>query len=170
MNFKEMQASELDFNPFTKISKDWLLITAGNETKFNTMTASWGGVGVFWGKNTATCYIRSPRYTKEFIDAAETFTLSFFGSEYRDALTLCGSVSGRDRDKVSEAGLTPYFVDGTTAFQEADLIFVCKKLYVDEMPPENFINKENDAKFYPNKDYHTIYIGEIIKILKAEEN
>lgn len=168
MEFKEIKAADLEFNPFTRIGSDWMLITAGDESKFNTMTASWGGAGVLWGKNVVTCYIRPQRYTKEFVDASDTFTLSFFGPGHRDALNLCGSVSGRDCDKAAEAGLTPYHTDGTTAFREAELILVCRKLYQDEMPPENFIAKENDAKWYPNHDYHTMYIGEIVKILKAD--
>lgn len=165
MSFREIKAEELTFNPFTRIGSDWMLITAGDEKKFNTMTASWGGAGVFWGKNVVTCYIRPQRYTKEFVDANDTFTLSFYGPEYKKALSICGSVSGRDHDKAAETGLTPYFTDGTAAFEEADLIFVCKKIYQDEMPYENFIAKENDVKWYPNKDYHTMYMAEILKIL-----
>lgn len=165
MSFKEINAEELQFNPFTRIGSDWMLITAGDERKFNTMTASWGGTGVFWGKNTATCYIRPQRYTKEFVDANDKFTLSFYNAKYKKALSLFGSVSGRNRDKVAESGLTPCFIDGTTAFEEADLIFVCRKIYQDDMPAENFIEKENDEKWYPQKDYHTMYIAEIIKIL-----
>ncbi len=84
------------------------------------------------------------------------------------ALSICGSKSGRDCDKVKEAGLTPYFVDGTAAFEEADIVFVCKKLYEDEIKPENFIAKENDGKWYPEKDYHTVYIAEITKVLVRE--
>lgn len=168
MSFKEISPEELDFNPFTRIGKDWMLITAGNEEKFNTMTASWGGVGVFWGKNVVTCYIRPQRYTKEFVDANDCFTLSFFGSGRRDALNLCGTVSGRGCDKAAEAGLTPFYTDGTTAFEEAELILVCRKLYADEMPAQQFIAKENDERWYPNHDYHTMYIAEIVKLLKAE--
>lgn len=168
MSFKEININDLQFNPFTKIGSEWMLITAGNEEKFNTMTASWGGVGVLWNKNVVTTYIRPQRYTKEFVDANDLFTVSFFDSAYRDALNLCGTVSGRDCDKVSKAGLAPCFVDGTVAFQEAKLILVCRKLYQDCMPPENFIAKENDAKWYPNKDYHIMYISEIVKVLEAE--
>lgn len=127
MAFKEVKAEELQMNPFTKIGKEWMLITAGNEEKCNTMTASWGGVGIMWGKNAVTTYIRPQRYTKEFVDANDTFTISFFDESYRKALNICGSVSGRDKDKIKEAGLTPYFVDGTAAFEEANLILVCKK-------------------------------------------
>lgn len=169
MSFKEVKLSELQFNPFTKIGSQWMLITAGNEGKYNTMTASWGGMGVLWGKNVVTTYIRPQRYTKEFVDANDTFTVSFYGPQYKEALNICGTLSGRDCDKVSRAGLTPYFVDGTAAFNEAELILVCKKLYKDEMPPENFIAKENDAKWYPNKDYHTMYISEIVKVLVKED-
>lgn len=168
MAFKEIKIEELGFNPFTKIGKEWLLITAGNEEKHNTMTASWGGVGVLWGKNVVTTYIRPQRYTKEFVDANDTFTIAFFDEEYRSALSLCGKVSGKDCDKIKEAGLTPYYVDDTTAFEEASMIMVCKKMYSDEIKPECFIAKENDAKWYAEKDYHTMYISEITKVLVRE--
>ena len=95
MAFKEVKAEDLQWNPFTKIGKEWLLITAGTEEKINTMTASWGGVGVIWGKNAVTTYIRPQRYTKEFVDHNDTFTISFYSEAYRKALSLCGSVSGR---------------------------------------------------------------------------
>ena len=149
MSFREGKIEELQFNPFTKIGKEWLLITAGDEKKHNTMTASWGGVGVLWGKNVVTTYIRPQRYTKEFVDAQDVFTITFFGENCR-------------------AGLTPYFVDGTTAFEEAEMIFVCRKLYADEIKPEKFIATENDARWYPEKDYHTMYIAEITKVLVKE--
>lgn len=168
MGFKEVNVKDLDFNPFKKIGDEWMLITAGNEKKFNTMTASWGGAGVLWGKNTVTCYIRPQRYTREFVEANDTFTLSFYPDKYKKALSLCGSVSGRDCDKVAQSGLTPYFLEGTAAFKEASLILVCRKLYKDNMPPENFIAKENDEKWYPQKDYHIMYIAEIVKAFAAE--
>ncbi|MBU9736173.1 flavin reductase family protein [Diplocloster agilis] len=169
MGFTEKKAEELLFNPFTKIGREWMLITAGNEDKFNTMTASWGGVGVLWGKNTVTVYIRESRYTKEFVDAGDKFTVAFFGEAYREALNICGSVSGRDEDKVKRAGLTPLFLDGTAAFEEADMIFVCKRLYHAQMPPQNFDEKENDEKWYPTKDYHTMYIAEIQKVMIRDQ-
>ncbi|AJP12140.1 TPA: flavin reductase family protein [Clostridioides difficile] len=168
MGFREVKIEELQFNPFTKIGKEWLLITAGDSEKFNTMTASWGGVGVYWGKNVVTIYIRPQRYTKEFVDSNDTFTVAFFDETYREALNICGTISGRDINKIEKAGLTPYFVDDTVAFEEANMIIVCKKLYHDNMPPENFDAKENDKKWYPEKDYHTMYISEIIKVLVKE--
>lgn len=168
MAFKEVSIEALQLNPFTKIGKEWMLITAGNEEKHNTMTASWGGVGVMWGKNAATVYIRPQRYTKEFVDDAERFTISFYSEKYRKALNICGSKSGKDCDKESEAGLTPYFVDDTTAFEEADMIFVCRKMYHQAMLPECFDEPEHDGKWYPGKDYHVMYIAEIEKVLVKE--
>ena len=166
--FQIIKPEELQKNPFTMIGKEWLLITAEKDGNANTMTASWGGVGVLWGKNVATLYIRPQRYTKEFVDANDTFTISFFPEGYKKALSLCGSVSGRDRDKISEAGLTACFVDGAPAFEEASLVFVCKKMYHGDLFPENFDAPENDEKWYPEKDYHTMYIGEILKVLVKE--
>ena len=122
MAFQEVKIEDLSFNPFTKIGKEWLLITAGNEESYNTMTASWGGVGVMWGKNVVSVYIRPQRYTKDFVDHNDLFTIAFFGENYRPALAYCGKISGRDEDKVKNAGLTPYFTDGTVAFEEADMI------------------------------------------------
>jgi len=168
MSFKEVSIEELSFNPFTRIGKEWMLITAGDENKHNTMTASWGGVGVMWGKNVVTAYIRPRRYTKGFVDNNERFTISFYDESYRKALNICGTKSGRDCDKEAEAGLTPYYVDGTTAFEEANLIFVCRKQYHQEMVPGCFDVKENDEKWYPGKDYHVMYIAEIEKVLVRE--
>lgn len=167
MKFYEENISELKFNPFDKISKQWMLVSAGDEKKSNTMTASWGGVGIMWGKPVVSVYIRPQRYTKEFIDQNEYFTLSFLSEEYRKSLNVCGSISGRNvEDKWKEAGLHAYYVDGTTGVEEADEIFVCRKLYAQEMTPECFTDKECDEKWYPSKDYHTMYMAEIVKILK----
>ena len=145
MGFTEMKPEELKDNPFDLIGRQWMLISAGNEEKCNTMTASWGGLGVIWGEPTATVYIRQTRYTKEFVDNSDYFTLSIFdmNKENRKALTLCGKVSGRDTDKIKDAGLTPYYVDGTVGFEEARMIIICKKVYAQYMAPENFMYKEN---------------------------
>ena len=96
------------------------------------------------------------------------FTLSFYGEEHRKALNICGSKSGRDCDKEKEAGLTPYYTDGTTAFEEADMIFVCRKMYSQPMGPEYFTADWIDEKWYPAKDYHVMYMAEIVKVLVKE--
>ena len=163
MNQKVINIETIGLNPFSKIGSEWMLITAGDETKFNTMTASWGNMGVLWGKNVVTTYIRPQRYTKEFVDANSLFTITFFEERYKKALSLLGSTSGKDTDKVAQSGLTPFFLDQTVAFKEASLILVCKKLYHDILRPECFDEKEEELKCYPGKDYHTFYISEILK-------
>lgn len=168
MGFKEVKVEELTMNPFTTIGKEWFLITAGNEEKCNTMTASWGAMGELWGKHVVTAYIRPQRYTKEFVDREGIFTISVFGEEYRKALTYCGKVSGREEDKMKTAGISPYFVDGTAGIEQANMIMVCKTLYHDTIKPECFDVDENDEKWYPQKDYHTMYIAEVLKVLVKE--
>lgn len=169
MSFVEIKPEELKDNPFDLIGKQWMLITAGNEEKCNTMTASWGGLGILWNSPVATAYVRQTRYTKEFVDNSDYFTLTVFDEKYRDALMLCGTVSGRDRDKIKEAGLTPYAVDGTVGFEEAKMIIVCKKAYAQYMGPENFICKDIIDKCYGDNDFHTMYIGQITKVLVKED-
>ena len=104
--FQPYPSEMLDINPFTKIGTEWMAVTAGDKDKVNTMTASWGTIGVLWGKNIVTIYVRDSRYTKEFIDAKDTFSLTFFDvsdKENKLALKYFGAVSGRDEDKISNA-------------------------------------------------------------------
>lgn len=164
-DFKKITAEELTANPFKLIGKDWMLITAGDKEKFNTMTASWGGVGIMWGKPVATAYIRPQRYTFEFIENGDYYTQSFFDEEYRDALKFCGSKSGRDYDKVKETGLTPVVDDETGAvyFKEAKLVFICKKMYAQFLNEESALTEEV-TKWY-NGDYHKMYMSEIVSVL-----
>ena len=166
--FKEVAIESLSFNPFSKIGKEWMLITAGDQEKFNTMTAAWGGFGVMFSKNVATIYVRKQRYTYEFIEDFDSFTLSFFEEKDRQTLKICGTKSGRDGDKTAEAGLTPYFLEGTTAFAEAKMIFVCKKQYRQEMKEECFLEEKIITTHYPQKDYHCLYLAEITKVLIRE--
>ena len=164
--FEKIDPKALDQNVFSLIGDQWMLITAGTEDKCNTMTASWGGLGVLWGKPVATVYIRPQRYTLEFVEREDTFTLCFFGEEYRKALALCGSKSGRDMDKVKECGFTVATAEGAPYFEEADLVLVCKKSYWQDMDPTHFLDGEIDSKWYPEKDYHRIFIGEILEVLR----
>ena len=162
---KEIKPEELQKNPFQMIGKEWLLVTAEKEGKTNTMTASWGGLGVMWGKNVAYIVLRPQRYTKEFVDREEYFTLAFFGEEQRKALTLCGSKSGRDVDKVKECGFTVKTAEcGAPYFEEASLVLVCRKRFVQPMDPQ-LIPDDVKERWYPQKDYHTMYIGEIVEAL-----
>lgn len=167
---KEISVSELQMNPMTMIAKEWMLVTAGNQDRgYNTMTASWGHLGSIWGHGgglpTAVVYLRPQRYTKEFVDREELFTITVFPEEYKKALGYLGSHSGRDGDKVAVAGLTPVFEGDYTYFAEAKLTLVCRKLYRGTIQPEGFFDQRMVEEYYPDKDFHDLYIGEIIKVL-----
>ncbi|HIT08864.1 MAG TPA: flavin reductase family protein [Candidatus Merdivicinus faecavium] len=163
--FHEVNLLQLDCNPFQMIGKSWALVTAGDETACNTMTVSWGGMGVLWGKNVVTAYIRPQRYTREFLDRFDKFTVSFYDESERDALKLCGSKSGRDLDKIAAAGLTRVHENGVTYFAEANLVLECKKVYLDKIRPEGFLDPSIQQN-YPGADYHLVYVGEITRVLK----
>ena len=165
--FVEIDPKDLQFNPFEMIGDDWMLITAGNDSAWNTMTASYGQMGSLWGANVATVYVRPQRYTKEFIDAQPRLSLSFFDGRKKE-MGLLGSVSGRERDKIAESGLHLTMLDGVPTFEEARLVLVGQKLYADELKPEKFIVPEYDAKNYAAKDYHTVYVLKIEKAYQAE--
>jgi len=160
--FKEIDAEMITDNTFKLIGKDWMLITAGNRTSFNTMTAAWGGFGIMWQKKVIWCMIRPNRYTYEFMEKSSFFTLSFFEEKHRDILTYCGSKSGRNVDKVKETGLTPVFGEKTVYFEEAQLVLECKKIYFQDLMPAHFMVPEIE-ELYPQKDYHRMFFGEIIK-------
>lgn len=161
---KTITPNELNENVFKLIGSDWMLVTSGDAENYNTMTASWGGVGVLWNKNVCNVYVRPSRYTYEFIEKCESLTLSFFDENYRDALKFCGSHSGRDCDKVKECNLTPLAVGDCVAFSEAKLIIKCKVVYKQDMAEENFIDKALLAN-YKDGDFHRIYTCEIEEIL-----
>lgn len=166
--FIEIKPEELNKSAFQLIGTDWMLITAKKDDKVNTMTASWGGFGVMWGKNVTYIVIRPQRYTKEFVETSDTFSLTFFDKSFRKELSYLGTVSGRDEDKISKAKLTVKYLDNTPYFEEANIIIKCKKLYAQDFKPECFITDELDKKWYPEKDYHMLYIAEVEKILIKE--
>ena len=155
----------LEMNPFTKIGKEWALVTAGSKSKCNTMTVSWGGVGVIWNKNVVYIFVRDSRYTKEFLDNGEFFSLSFFDEKYRSALSYCGAHSGRDEDKFEKAGLTPAFRHSIPYPDEANLVLLCRKMAAVPMPEEVLTDKSIMGSFYKDNDMHMMYVGEIIEAM-----
>ncbi len=169
---KEISVSELNENMIEKIGKDWMLVTSGDAESFNTMTASWGGVGFIWGKPVAVTVVRHSRLTHEFIEKTHRFTLSFFDKKYRKQLSILGTKSGREMDKMHDSGLIPSELpDGDMAFNEAWLVLECEVLYKDEIKEGNFLDKTIPEKFYTPEQggYHTAYVGEIKRIFISEK-
>jgi flavin reductase (DIM6/NTAB) family NADH-FMN oxidoreductase RutF len=165
--FKTIDPEELNENFFRLINRDWMLVTSGKSGNFNTMTASWGSTGILWNKPIAICFIRPHRYTFEFADQHDFFTLSFFESLYKDALNFCGTHSGRDIDKIQKTGLKPVETpNGSITFEQALLVLECKKLYADFLQEEHFLVKSLVDKNYPQKDFHKFFIGEIVGCFK----
>lgn len=162
--FKEINICDVQENSVDLIKNQWGLITAGTEEHYNTMTVSWGALGELWGKDMVTAYIRPQRYTKEFLDSNDYFTLSFYPEEYKKALGVCGTKSGRDIDKAKETGLAPVFDEAAPYFDEAKLVIVCKKAALGKFEPEQFIS-DDIIENYPIDDFHFIYYGEIVKVL-----
>ena len=152
-------------NPFKLIADDWMLITAGTPDRFNMMTASWGAVGELWHKKVCFVFVRPTRYTYEFVEKADHFTLSFFEEKLRPVLNFCGRVSGREMNKAAKAGLTPITgKTGSVFFAEARLVLECRKIYYQDLVPGQFLDVEIEAN-YPRKDYHRMYVGEIVNCL-----
>ncbi|MDR2828440.1 MAG: flavin reductase [Acholeplasmatales bacterium] len=164
---KDKNIKDLSINPFTEIGLNWMLITAGNSTSSNTMTASWGGVGFMWNKNVAYIVVRPSRYTHSFITKEGYFSLSFLPSKYKKQLNYLGSVSGRDEDKIKNSKLeldyclidkheVPYFKD-------SNLVYICKTLFIQPYNPSSFLDSKIDV-WYKDHDYHDLFIAEILKV------
>lgn len=167
--FREIPVSDFNEDVIGMISRQWMLVTAGDRSKYNTMTASWGGIGFVWNKPAATVYIRPQRYTEEFVEVQERLSLSFLPERYRAALTYCGSHSGRDEDKMAHAGLTAEFTAaGTPVVAEAELILECRKMYKGRLEPEGFTEPRLIGQWYPERDFHYLYICEIEKVYLKE--
>ena len=170
-DFCEIDAAALD-GVFDLIGKDWMLITAKGKNEkgeeiVNTMTASWGGMGILWNKPVAFLFIRPQRYTYTLTEQASTVTLSFFEESSRNALRFCGTKSGRNVDKFAATGLTLDYVKEVPIIHEASVNLLCRKLYVDDLKKEGFVEKALLGN-YPTDDFHRVYVVEIEKILKRE--
>lgn len=161
--FKRINPREIEGNLIKAIADEWMLISAGDEDGYNMMTASWGFAGEMWGSDSVIAMIRPQRYTMEFVENYDYFTLSFYGDN-KEIHKVCGSRSGRDVNKTKLTGLTPVFSDDTVYFEEARLVLICKKQYVQRLEENCFIQKE-PLKWYENKDYHYMIIGKIEKVL-----
>jgi flavin reductase (DIM6/NTAB) family NADH-FMN oxidoreductase RutF len=153
---------------FQNIGNEWALLTAGDAKHFNAMTISWGSLGFIWQRPVVTVLVRPPRYTHKFMDEFENFSVSFYDKKYRNALNILGTKSGRDTDKIALSKLTPTFVDGVPTFKEAYLTVIARKIYRGQMESTGFLVPSVDTEFYPEKDYHTVYIAELVKTVEKK--
>ncbi|GHV85323.1 flavin reductase [Spirochaetia bacterium] len=169
----ETGVREFPGSPIKRIGDDWMLISTGNiaadKGNWNTMTASWGGLGVLWSTEVAFCFIRPGRQTFPFANDSPLFSLSFFDPAFHKALEICGSVSGRDTDKAEKAGLTPIVFEngagaGAVSFKEAREVIICQKFYTHDFDPSRFVVPEEIEKNYPEKDYHRMFIGKVLAL------
>ena len=157
---------EFTTDVFSVFDRKWALLTAGDKDSFNTMTISWGGLGTLWGKPVASVYVRQSRYTHDFLDKNDYFTVSFYPEACRKTLGVLGSRSGRDMDKMHESGLTPAAAGPSVTFAEAECTLVCKKLFRQTLDPANIPGEIVDA-LYQTDAPHDLYIGEVVDILRA---
>lgn len=164
-NFQKIDIKELKDNPVSLFADNWFVVSAGDSTKFNEMTISWGNLGNVWGEPAAIIYIRNTRYTYTFLESGKYFVLNSFDEEYRDKVQFIGSHSGRDIDKVKETGLTPKFTElGNPYFDEARLVIECEKIYYDDIVRSQLF--EEGQKMYSDDttETHRMYIGRIVNV------
>ena len=159
--FKKIEPTQIEKNAIHLISKEWMLVSAGTVENYNNMTASWGGLGNLWNKPVAFVFVRPPRFTYQFIESQEFFTLSFFEEKFRPMLQIAGTKSGREINKMKDLGLTVFESENNSIYyNEAKLVLECKKLYYQDLDQTRFLDV-NIIKNYPNKDFHRMYIAEI---------
>ena len=150
---------------FEQFDKKWALLTAGTKDDYNTMTISWGGLGTIWNKPVATVYVRESRYTHDYMEKNDYFTISFYPEQYKQLLGVLGSKSGREIDKMNISELSPKVAGDSMTFVEAEITLVCKKLFKQKLLPEN-MPKEVVSSLYADSDLHDMYIGEVVDIIK----
>jgi flavin reductase (DIM6/NTAB) family NADH-FMN oxidoreductase RutF len=163
--FRDFDWRTMSDNVWRLIGDEWMLVTAGSLSSWNAMTASWGGFGHLWNMDVVFAFVRPTRHTHGFMEGSEGFTLSFFNPERRDILHVCGSTSGRDTDKAKAAGITPRAfssldVPERVSFEEARLIFSCRKVHAQDLDPAGFIDPTIAAN-YTGNDFHRLYVGAI---------
>lgn len=167
--FSEIAPYELEGeNFFNDIGKEWMLVSAKSSAdgRANMMTASWGGIGVLWGRPVCMCVIRPQRFTYGIIEESDRICLNFMGEDFREQLNYCGKASGRDADKISECGFDRIDDGGAVYFAQSRMVIVGKKLYYSDIEPDGFIARDIIDRYYPARDFHRMYVCEIEKILK----
>lgn len=168
MEFKEIELKDLYFEANKSFNNGWGVLAATNkEGKTNCLTISWGTYGELWNKPILIAFVRPERYTHQFIGDSEYFSINFFDDKYKKDLSYLGTHSGKDEDKVAHVGFHYLKNKYTSYFEEANLVFILKKLYEDDFKRENFIDKSIVSDIYRGENkLHSFYIGEVIKVLK----
>lgn len=167
-----------DYKVFEMFDKQWALVTAGRMDHFNSCTIGWGSLGNIWAADrktisTVTVYVHPARYTSEFLKESDTFTVSFYPDQYRKALGYMGGHYGRDGDKAAAAGLTPVAIGNGVTYEEANLTFLCKKLYQHQFAKEDLAPEIQEyyasmPKVYPDFkggwQPHIVFVGQILGV------
>ncbi|MBR2759959.1 MAG: flavin reductase [Solobacterium sp.] len=150
---------------FSQFNNRWALLSAGTKDHHNTMTISWGGMGTLWEKPVVTVYVKPCRNTFRFMNQYEYFTVSFYPDDCRKALTVMGSISGRDTDKDAEAGLHVKDLAKAITYEEAEVTLLCRRIYWQDLDEEHMPGEVVKLN-YLSDDPHRMYIGEVIEILR----
>ena len=171
MAFIEVDPKDFDQSIFELLDRDWGLAMAGTSPEHcNAMTIGWGQIGQFWGKPASTVFVRASRFTKEYLDTCDTFSVAFLPPELHHTHKVFGTMSGRDVNKTELTGLTPVMIDGTPLYEESALVFLCRKAYVDVLEHANFVDETVYSRYYDrgadHDDWHTMYIAYVEKILR----
>ena len=134
------------------------------------MTIGWGLFGIIWNKPTFAVAIRPTRYTHKLLEESNEFTVNVPNIGMEKVIEYCGNVSGRDRNKFEEMNLTP--LPGkrvkSPMISECVIHYECNVIYKTKVEI-NHLRKEIVSKYYPSRDYHTLYIGEILSVLADED-
>ena len=171
MQRETIPLTELYLPAFGAWEPGWMLLTAGENRPgaFNSMTVSWGALGVIWHRPLAVVVVRPQRHTRRFMEQYDTFSLCAFDEAYRPVLNLLGTLSGRDSSKMTDSGLTPIALGriACPGFAEAKLILECRKTYFDDLEPAHFL-ADFIAPHYQG-DYHRVYFGEVLAAAGTSE-
>lgn len=167
MKREKIKIEDFKTEIFNLWGKQWLLLTSGElaHDSFNCMTVAWGSIGIMWNKPFVQAVVRPTRFTYNFMERFDTFTMAAFGEEYKDELKYLGSVSGKDENKIEKSGLKiiPSKSIDCPSYAQAELMIECRKIYVSRFDTNEFIDIEI-KKNYPKEDYHSVYFGEILHL------
>lgn len=166
MSFEKIEINSLEFSPTKAIGENWGILTGVSADGFNSMTVSWGSVGVLWSKPCVFAFVRPGRYTYRFMEDGELFSLAIMPEGIHKEMAVFGSKSGRDTDKYAVSSFTASEYERVKFPEEAQTVFICRKIAAGDIKPEWFIDSSIDPENYPKKDYHRMYVGEILTVLK----